>query len=283
MMSFASRCLPVLAISLLLSACQNTIAPYQAPVDETIAALRQLEQDIAADRLPQAEQQLQALRLRNPADTRLESHARQLAEAYMARGNTALTRGDLDQATAALAKARQLLPQAPALTSGLDSAIDQARQQQDAAEAEQRRAAAAAEAEAARRSEAVRQQQLAAARDAERLQAEASAAQAATTVTQQRTKRPRLIDPAATSSVVGLPMLDSQDNQALRNLMDAVAEDVVAYNCSVRIEVRQPKDFPWVAALLSARVKRLDPGFNPSMIQSLKPEQTPRLVLTPAP
>lgn len=272
MMSFASRCLPVLAISLLLSACQNTIAPYQAPVDETIAALRQLEQDIAADRLPQAEQQLQALRLRNPADTRLESHARQLAEAYMARGNTALTRGDLDQATAALAKARQLLPQAPALTSGLDSAIDQARQQQDAAEAE-----------AARRSEAVRQQQLAAARDAERLQAEASAAQAATTVTQQRTKRPRLIDPAATSSVVGLPMLDSQDNQALRNLMDAVAEDVVAYNCSVRIEVRQPKDFPWVAALLSARVKRLDPGFNPSMIQSLKPEQTPRLVLTPAP
>ena len=52
---------------------------------------------------------------------------------------------------------------------------------------------------------------------------------------------------------------------------------------SVRIEVRQPKDFPWVAALLSARVKRLDPGFNPSMIQSLKPEQTPRLVLTPAP
>ena len=283
MMSFASRCLPVLAISLLLSACQNTIAPYQAPVDETIAALRQLEQDIAADRLPQAEQQLQTLRQRNPTDTRLESLARQLAEAYMARGNTALARGDLDQATAALAKARRLLPQAPALTSGLDSAIDQARQQQDAAEAEQRRAAAAAEAEAARRSEAVRQQQLAAARDAERLQAEASAAQAATTVTQQRTKRPRLIDPAATSSVVGLPMLDSQDNQALRNLMDAVAEDVVAYNCSVRIEVRQPKDFPWVAALLSARVKRLDPGFNPSMIQSLKPEQTPRLVLTPAP
>lgn len=277
MMSFASRCLPVLVFSLLLTACQTAPAPYQAPVDEGIASMRLLDQDIAAGRLDQAEERLNTLLQRNAADTRLESYRHQLAEAHMAKGNAALERGDLDQATQALAKARSLMPHAPALTSGFDDAIANARRQQ-LNRAERQRQASAQEAE---RQEQLRQQQLLAARQAAGLQAEQAAA-ARPPVGARQPQRALLIDPKAANSVVSLPMLDSQDNDALRSLMDYVARDVVAYNCSVRIEVRQAKDFPWVAALLSARVKRLDPGFSPSIIQSLKPDQPPRLVLTPA-
>lgn len=276
MMSFASRCLPVLAVSLLLAACQSAPAPYQAPLDEGIAAMRALEQNIAAGNLEQAESQLQALRQRNAADTRLEGYQRQLADAHMAQGNAALSKGDLGKATQSLAKARNLLPQAPALTGGLDEAIAQARLQQIDRAEQARRAAAAAEAE---RQELARQQQLASARQAAQQEQAAAAVQPSTP---RETRRALLIDPAAQSSVVALPMLDSQDNEALRGIMDSVARDVVTYNCAVRVEVRQAKDFPWVAALLSARVKRLDPSFSPSLIQSIKPAQVPRLVLTPA-
>lgn len=277
MMSFASRCLPVLVFSLLLSACQTAPVPYQAPVDESIATMRLLDQDLAAGRLDQAEERLNTLQQRNSSDTRLESYQRQLADAYMAQGTAALQGGNLDKATQSLAKARSLMPHAPALTSGLDDAIANARRRQIDRAERQRQQASAEEAE---RQEQLRQQQLLAARQAAGLQAEQAAA--ARTPVARQPQRAQLIDPRAASSVINLPMLDSQDNDALRNLMDYVARDVVAYNCSVRIEVRQAKDFPWVAALLSARVKRLDPGFSPSMIQSLKPDQPPRLVLTPA-
>jgi len=277
MMSFASRCLPVLAVSLLLTACQSPPAPYQAPIDESIANMRLLDQDLAAGRLAQAESRLDALQQRNAADTRLDAYRRQLADAHLAQGHAALQKGDLDQATQSLAKARSLMPQAPALTGGLDQAIAGARQRQ-LDRAEQQRRASAREAE---RQEQLRLEQLQAARQAAGLQAE-QAAPARPPVGARQPQRALLIDPKAPSSVVQLPMLDSQDNDALRNLMDHVARDVVAYNCSVRIEVRQAKDYPWVAALLSARVKRLDPGFSPSIIQSLKPDQPPRLILTPA-
>ncbi|HWV08833.1 MAG TPA: hypothetical protein VN156_04775, partial [Pseudomonas sp.] len=60
-----------------------------------------------------------------------------------------------------------------------------------------------------------------------------------------------------------------------------VAEDVVAFRCAVHIEVRQAKDYPWVAALLNARIKRLDPGFTPRLSQAIKPTQTPQLILSP--
>lgn len=277
MMSFASRCLPVLAVSLLLAACETTPPPYQAPIDESIASMRLLDQDLAAGRLDQAESRLNSLRQRNSADTRLEPYQRQLAEAHMAQGKIALQSGNLDQATQSLAKARSLMPQAPALTSGLEDAIANTRRQQ-LNRAEQQRRASALEAE---RQEQQRQQQLLAARQAAGLAAEQAAA-ARPPVGAREPQRALLIDPKAASSVVNLPMLETQDNEALRGLMDFVARDVVTYNCSVRVEVRQAKDFPWVAALLSARVKRLDPGFNPSIIQSLKPDQAPRLVLTPA-
>lgn len=277
MMSFASRCLSIVAVSLLLAACQGAPQVASLPTDDLVGAFRQLEQSLAAGQLSAAESQLGALQQRAAGDTRLEQYQRQLAEAYLQRGQQALQAGDLDSAAQALGQARSLMPQAPALTTGLEGAIGQAREAElDAARAAELSAAR----EEAARLEQARQLRLAAERQATAIQATQLPNSPAEPAPAAK-PRARLIDPAAASSVVPLPMLDNQDNERLRSLLDAVAADVVAFRCAVRIEVRQAKDYPWVAALLSARVKRLDPGFSPRLSQAIKPTQTPQLVLSP--
>lgn len=225
MKSFASCCLSIIAVSLLLAACQSAPQVAELPTDERLNAFRLLDRHLASGRLGEAEGQLNILQQHASGDTRLEQYQRQLAEAYLQQGQQALQSGDLDRATKALSHARRLMPQAPALTTGLDGTIVLAR--------------------------------------------EAGKPTA------------KLIDPAAASSVVPLPMLDKPDNERLHSLLDSVAEDVVAFRCAVRIEVRQAKDYPRVAALLSARIKRLDPSFSPHLSQAIKPTQAPQLVLSP--
>ncbi|WP_137886077.1 PA5502 family lipoprotein [Pseudomonas sp. 2FE] len=281
MKPFASRCLPIVAISLLLAACQSPSNNTVVPTDELITAFRQLDQSLASGQLSEAESQLGALQQRAVGDTRLEQYQRQLAEAYLQQGQNALQQGDLDSAAKALSHARGFMPQAPALTTGLDSAIAQARTAElSAAEQARSRAVQAAASDAAARTEQARQQRLAAERQAAASQPPSTAP---TTTPAVPPSKPlaRLIDPAASSSAIPLPMLDTQDNERLRSLLDAVAADVVAFNCTVRIEVRQAKDFPWVAALLSARIKKIDPNFSPRLSQLIKPGQVPRLLLSP--
>lgn len=280
MKQFASRCLPFLAISLLLAACQSTPKVASLPTDELISAFRQVEQSLNAGQLGTAESQLAAIAPRAQGDTRVEQYQRQLADAYLQQGQSALQRGDLDTATKALSHARSLMPQAPALTSGLDNSIAQARAAEVNA-ADQARARAAAQAaarEAAEKAEQARQQRLAAELKSKATQ---EAAVAPTPVSAPAKPTARVIDPAASSSAIAMPMLDNQDNERLRSLLDAVAVDVVTFDCDVRIEVRQNKDYPWVASLLLARIKRLDPGYSPRLSQALKLEQVPRLLLTP--
>ncbi|MEK1940524.1 MAG: PA5502 family lipoprotein [Pseudomonas sp.] len=279
---FASRYLPVLAISLLLAACHQA-APKVAnlPTDDLIAAFRQVEQSLNAGQLTAAEEQLNTIAPRAQGDTRLEQYQRQLADAYLQQGQNALQQGDLDTATKALSHARSLMPQAPALTKGLDASIAQARAAElNAAEQQRARAAQAAAKDAADRAELLRQQRIAAEKAKAATPSEAPVVQAPV-VTEAAKPNARIINPAAASSVVSLPMLDNQDNERLRSLLDAVAADVVTFNCDVRIEVRQAKDYPWVASLLLARIKRLDPSFSPRLSQALKLEQVPRLLLTP--
>ncbi len=283
MKPFASRYLLVVAISLLLGACQSA-APKVAslPPDELIVAFRQVEQSLNEGQLVAAESQLAAIAPRAQGDTRLEQYQRQLADAYLKQGHNALQQGDLDTATKALSHARSLMPQAPALTTGLDNSIAQARAAQLSA-AEQARAQAAAQTaakQAAEKAEQARQQRLAADRQAKAAEAAAVAAPAEPVVAPAKPGA-RLINPAASSSVIAMPMLDTQNNDQLRALLDAVAVDVVTFDCDVRIEVRQNKDYPWVASLLLARIKRLDPGYSPRLSQALKLEQVPRLLLTP--
>ncbi|WP_439860269.1 PA5502 family lipoprotein [Pseudomonas sp. MBLB4136] len=278
MKSFASRCLALVAASLLLAACQQAPQVAAPPTDELVSAFRQLDHSLAAGQLDAAEGQLAALQQRASGDTRLEQYQRQLAEAYLQRGQQALQSGDLDRATKALSHARSLMPQAPALTTGLDGAITQARDAElDAAD----RAHSAAEQAAARAEEARQEQARQLRQAAERQAAAIQATQLPNTPPPPSPPQARLIDPNAASTPVPLPMLDRQDNDSLRDLLDQVAEDVVAFRCTVSIEVRQAKDFHWVAALLNARVKRLDPTFSPRLTQVVKPAQTPQLVLSP--
>jgi hypothetical protein len=280
MKQFASRYLPVLAISLLLAACQSAPKVANLPTDELITAFSQVEQSLNAGQLSSAESQLAAIAPRAQGDTRVEQYQRQLAEAYLQQGQSALQKGDLDTATKALTHARSLMPQAPALTNGLDTSIANARAAELNA-ADQARARAAAQAaakEAAEKAEQARQQRAAAERQAKVAQETTPAP-----VAEQPPAKPtaRLINPTASSSAIPLPMLDNQDNERLRSLLDAVAADVVTFDCDVRIEVRQNKDYPWVASLLLARIKRLDPSYSPRLSQALKLDQVPRLLLTP--
>ena len=269
---------------LVLAGCQSAPQPANLPVDDLVSAFRQLDQSLANSDLNTAERQLQSLQQRAAGDTRLEYYQRQLSDAHLRQGQKALQAGDLDSATQALSRARGLMPQAPALTQGLDIAIANAR---EAAE-QQRRAAAEAAAEAAARAETARLEQarqlrLAAERQAAALQA--TALPNAPVVEEPAPAQPqaRLIDPSATRSVIALPMLDSQNNARLRSLLDAVAADVVTFRCAVRIEVREAKDFPWVASLLNARIKRLDPTFSARLSHVVNPDKAPQLVLSPQP
>lgn len=267
-----------LVLVLLLAGCQSAPQPANLPVDDLVHAFRQLDQSLTRGDLSRAESQLVNLQQRAAGDTRLEHYQRQLAEAHLQQGQKALQSGDLDNATKALSHARSLMPQAPALTTGLDGAITQARKAELAAAEQQRQAKAlnAARAEAARL-EQTRQQRLAAERQAAVNQAKQPPVAAPAPAKPQA----KLINPAAASSVISMPMLDNQDNERLRSLLDAVAADVVTFRCTVRIEVRQAKDFPWVASLLNARIKRLDPSFSPRISQVIKPAQVPQLVLSP--
>lgn len=271
------------AFSLVLSlaGCQSAPQPANLPVDDLVSAFRQLDQSLASGDLSGAESQLGSLQQRAAGDTRLEQYQRQLAEAHLQQGQKALQAGDLDGAAKALGRARSLMPQAPALTTGLDGAIAQARTAQEQAAEQQRIVAeqAAAAAEAARLQQ-VRQLRLAAERQAAAIQATQLPNVPKEPVAAAKPQA-RLIDPAAASSVIALPMLDNQDNERLRSLLDGVAADMVAFRCAVRIEVRQAKDFPWVASLLNARLKRLDPTFSPRISQLIKPQQVPQLVLSP--
>ncbi|HGY9627065.1 hypothetical protein ODI84_00970 [Pseudomonas putida] len=123
MKPFASRFLLVAAFSLFLAACSSTPTGPAAPAQ--VDAWQALQQSIASNELATAEDQLSALQAQSPGDARLEPYQRQLAEAYLQRSQIVLQKGDVNAAAVALARARALMPQAPAVTGG--DAVAQAR------------------------------------------------------------------------------------------------------------------------------------------------------------
>lgn len=279
MMSLALRRLFIVATLALLAACQHAPQEAELPTDELVSGFRQLDQSLSAGDLANAEQQLNALKVSAAGDTRLEQYQRQLSEAYLQQGQHALQSGDIDTATTALGRARSMMPQAPALTTGLDGAIAKAREAELSAAQEQR--VAAAKAEAARLEQATLLRQA-----AETQAAVIGASQTANVpagVSTPGKPKALVINPSADNSVVLMPMLDNQDNDSLRNLLDKVAADVVHFNCAAHIQVRQSKDYPWVAALLNARIKRLDPTYKANLSYTVSADAVPRMVLTPRP
>lgn len=142
MKPFPSRYLLLAAFSVLLGACQSKPVEAPAPVAAP-DAYEQLDQNIASSELATAEDQLAALQTKDPDDPRLEQYQRKLAEAYLSRSQIVLQKGDVNAAATALSRARALMPKAPALTSGVNGAIANARKAElEKAEAELRAAEA---------------------------------------------------------------------------------------------------------------------------------------------
>jgi tetratricopeptide (TPR) repeat protein len=125
MKPFVSRYLLLATLSLVLTACQTSPADHAA--DAGPDAWQQLETNIASSELATAEDQLVKLQAQAPQDPRLNEAQRQLAEAYLQRSQVMLQKGDVNAAATALGRARVLMPQAPALTGGVNGAIAQAR------------------------------------------------------------------------------------------------------------------------------------------------------------
>ena len=133
---FNFRYLLLAAFCLLLGACQSTPTADQLAQQQRATAIAQLEQNLASSELATAEDQLAALQAQTPDDPQLVQYQRQLAEAYLQRSQIVLQKGDVNAAANALSRARALMPKAPALTGGVNSAIAHARKAElDAAEA----------------------------------------------------------------------------------------------------------------------------------------------------
>jgi len=232
---FTSRYLLLAAFSLLLGACQSTPPAATQANDARATAIAQLEQSLASSELATAEDQLAALQAQSPDDQSLEQYQRQLAEAYLRRSQIVLQKGDVNAAATALSRARLLMPKAPALTGGVNSAIVNARKAElDKAEA----ALMAAEAK----------------------------------------PRAKVIDPTAESTTIALNLTDMTK---LRRQLDAIAADVVNYECAVSIQAPRTQDYPWLATLLTKRVKKLDADFDLDLQKQILRNIPAQMVLSP--
>ncbi|WP_192552647.1 PA5502 family lipoprotein [Pseudomonas sp. IzPS59] len=234
MKPFASRYLLLVAFSVLLGACQSTPPVAEAP-DARATAIAQLEQSLASSELATAEDQLAALQAETPNDQSLEQYQRQLAEAYLRRSQIVLQKGDVNAAATALARARALMPKAPALTGGVNGAITEARK------------------------------------------AELEKAEAALLAAEAKPKA-KVIDPTAESTTVALNINDSRK---LRRQLDAIAADVVNYDCAVSIQAPRTNDYPWLATLITKRVKKLDPEFDLQIEKQILRTVPAQMVLSP--
>ncbi|SDY54776.1 PA5502 family lipoprotein [Pseudomonas sp. NFIX28] len=88
----------------------------------------------------------------------------------------------------------------------------------------------------------------------------------------------KLIDPAAESTTVALNLTDIKQ---LRRQLDAIAADVVNYQCDVTIQAPRTEDYPWLNTLLSKRVKKLDSEFDLQVERQILRHVPAQMVLTP--
>ena len=89
----------------------------------------------------------------------------------------------------------------------------------------------------------------------------------------------KVIDPAAESTTVALNIADVAK---LRHQLDLIAQDIVNYQCTVSLQVPRTADYPWLATLISKRVKKLDPGFELKLERQIIRHVPAQMVLIPA-
>jgi hypothetical protein len=88
----------------------------------------------------------------------------------------------------------------------------------------------------------------------------------------------KVIDPTAESTTVALNITDSRK---LRRQLDAIAADVVNYDCGVTIQAPRTNDYPWLATLLTKRVKKLNPDFDLKIVKQTVRTVPAQMVLSP--
>ena len=269
----------VLACSLLfiLSACQSTVKPVAPVLDEFAVAEQLFDTYLAAKQLDLAGQQLVTLRDQFADEQRLAALQQRLASAWLQSGEQALQDADVDTASAALIQAKRLLPQAPALTEGLSAAL--AAVQAPIAEP------VAVPPPVAADKKPVQKKPVAPSKPLPKVQPSitqpAPVVQTPPAPAVRSTLKARLLDVDAPYTVVPMPMLNERNNHQLGRLLDDVAADVVRFRAAVSIEVADTRDFHWVAALLSARVKKLDASFKPRLQEVIRSDTPAQLVITP--
>lgn len=88
----------------------------------------------------------------------------------------------------------------------------------------------------------------------------------------------KVIDPTAQSTTVALNV---NDMVKLRRQLDAIAADVVNYQCDVSIQAPRTEDYPWLATLLTKRVKKLDSEFDLKLERQILRSVPAQMVLSP--
>jgi hypothetical protein len=88
----------------------------------------------------------------------------------------------------------------------------------------------------------------------------------------------KVIDPTAESTTVALNITDMAK---LRRQLDAIAADVVNFNCDVSIQVPRTDDYPWLATLLTKRVEKLDADFELKLEKQILRNVQAQMVLSP--
>ena len=88
----------------------------------------------------------------------------------------------------------------------------------------------------------------------------------------------KVIDPTAESTTVALNITDSRK---LRRQLDAIAADVVNYECTVTIQAPRTNDYPWLSTLLTKRVKKLNPDFDLKIVKQTVRTVPAQMVLSP--
>ena len=88
----------------------------------------------------------------------------------------------------------------------------------------------------------------------------------------------KVIDPTAESTTVALNLTDMTK---LRRQLDAIAADVVNYQCDVSIQAPRTQDFPWLTTLLTKRVKKLDADFDLNLEKQILRNVPAQMVLSP--
>ena len=284
------RSLLAFSLAMALSACQAPAKQISEPVIDQFAVSAQVfDAYVEGNQLVAAEQQLQTLGADYSDDERLPALQQRLAAAWLKNGQQALQNADVLAASTALMHAKRLMPQAPALTEGLSTALAEVQAQVVPPVVEQeivkpvvkRPAAAKPAPRVPARKIATPIKTAPAVTVIEPTVMEPKLEQAPLATTKPRSKKARIIDPLADSTTLPMPMLASRNDHQLGRLLDDVASDVVRFRAAVSIEVADTRDFHWVATLLSARVKKLDASFKPRLQEVIRSDSPAQLVITP--